>query len=68
MGSLFGAEEPVVRHRHRQRVIMSLYGDGEPASGERLSGTGTVRKPAASVAERRMAGLRDEAAGGKPAP
>lgn len=63
MGSLFGAEEPVVRHRHRQRVIMSLYGDGEPASGERLSGTGTVRKPAASVAERRMAGLRDEAAG-----
>lgn len=63
MGSLFGAEEPVVRHRHRQRVIMSLYGDAEPASGERLSGTGTVRKPAASVAERRMAGLRDEAAG-----
>lgn len=63
MGSLFGADEPVVRHRHRQRVIMSLYGDGEPASGERLSGTGTVRKPAASVAERRMAGLRDEAAG-----
>ena len=63
MGSLFGAEEPVVRHRHRQRVIMSLYGDGEPASAERLSGTGTVRKPAASVAERRMAGLRDEAAG-----
>lgn len=63
MGSLFGAEEPVVRHRHRQRVIMSLYGDGEPASGERLSGTGTVRKPAASVAERRMAGLRDETAG-----
>lgn len=63
MGSLFGADEPVVRHRHRQRVIMSLYGDAEPASGERLSGTGTVRKPAASVAERRMAGLRDEAAG-----
>lgn len=55
MGSLFGVEEPVVRHRHRQRVIMSLYGDTEPAVSERLSGAGTVRHAAPAPAERRMA-------------
>lgn len=71
MGSLFGVEEPVVRHRHRQRVIMSLYGDTEPAVSERLSGAGTVRHAAPAPAERRMAEMpaeslrRDEA--GQPA-
>lgn len=55
MGSLFGVEEPVVRHRHRQRVIMSLYGDTEPAVSERLSGAGTVRHAAPAPTERRMA-------------
>lgn len=71
MGSLFGVEEPVVRHRHRQRVIMSLYGDTEPAVSERLSGAGTVRHAVPAPAERRMAEMpaetlrRDEA--GQPA-
>lgn len=60
MGSLFGVEEPVVRHRHRQRVIMSLYGDTEPAVSERLSGTGTVRHAAPAPAERRMAEMPAE--------
>lgn len=61
MGSLFGVEEPVVRHRHRQRVIMSLYGDTEPAVSERLSGAGTVRHAAPAPAERRMAEMPAEA-------
>lgn len=60
MGSLFGVEEPVVRHRHRQRVIMSLYGDTEPAVSERLSGAGTVRHAAPAPAERRMAEMPAE--------
>lgn len=60
MGSLFGVEEPVVRHRHRQRVIMSLYGDTEPAVSERLSGAGTVRHAAPAPAERRMAEMPTE--------
>lgn len=60
MGSLFGVEEPVVRHRHRQRVIMSLYGDTEPAVSERLSGAGTVRHAASAPAERRMAEMPAE--------
>lgn len=60
MGSLFGVEEPVVRHRHRQRVIMSLYGDTEPAVSERLSGAGTVRHAVPAPAERRMAEMPAE--------
>ena len=60
MGSLLGVEEPVVRHRHRQRVIMSLYGDTEPAVSERLSGAGTVRHAAPAPAERRMAEMPAE--------
>lgn len=38
--TLFGVEEPASRHRHKQRVIMSLYGSDTPE-----------RKPATPVGE-----------------
>lgn len=48
--TLFGPEEETIRHRHKQRVIMSLYGPetpaAKPASAEKISAP--VEKPVAS--------------------
>ena len=48
--TLFGPEEETIRHRHKQRVIMSLYGPetpaAKPAPAEKISAP--VEKPVAS--------------------
>ena len=37
--TLFGLEEETVRHRHKQRVIMSLYDTAAPAAPEKAAAT-----------------------------
>lgn len=70
--TLFGPEEETVRHRHKQRVIMSLYNNepsperpapGKPASSERAVAGSSVAEPLPEASP-----SRHSAPSGQPAP
>lgn len=64
--TLFGPEEETIRHRHKQRVIMSLYGPETPAAKPAPAGkiSAPVEKPVASspIAEPQYVSVANTAA------
>ncbi len=50
--SLFGPDEEAMRHRHKQRVIMSLYDTAPETPLRRSAGSAAASESAASAAER----------------